>query len=77
MTDPRYVPLGLVGVGDLTEDHDDGDSRPLVGADDARADAAHAGARTDLSGATRDGDGVPVGAADAEADRARAAGEQD
>ncbi|MEU4365966.1 hypothetical protein [Micromonospora chersina] len=33
------------------------------------------GARTDAGEAARDSDGTPVGAADAEADRARAAGE--
>ncbi|MEV4724454.1 hypothetical protein [Micromonospora humida] len=75
MTDPRYAPIGLAAGGDLV-DVDDIDTRPLVGADDARADAARAGAEVDLSDATRDGDGVPVGAADADADRTRAAGEQ-
>ncbi|WP_431924309.1 hypothetical protein [Micromonospora wenchangensis] len=58
MTDPRYAPTGLAAGGDLV-DADDVDTRPVVGADDARDD-----------------DGVPVGAADADADRARAAGEQ-
>ncbi|MEU1607025.1 hypothetical protein [Micromonospora matsumotoense] len=75
MTDPRYAPLGLAAGGDLV-DVDDIDTRPVVGADDARADAARAGAEVDLSGADRDGDGVPVGSADADADRARAAGEE-
>jgi hypothetical protein len=40
----------------------------IVGADDARADAARAGADTDLDGATRDSDPVPVGRADLEED---------
>ncbi|WP_329009722.1 hypothetical protein OG271_25830 [Micromonospora rifamycinica] len=75
MTDPRYAPLGLAVGGDLV-DVDDVDTRPVVGADDARADAARAGAEVDLSHADRDGDGVPVGAADTDADRARAAGEE-
>ncbi|MFC0006410.1 hypothetical protein [Micromonospora siamensis] len=76
MTDPRYAPLGLAVTGDLTEDAGERDGGPVVGADDARADAANAGADTDLTGATRDSDGTPVGAADADADRARAAGEE-
>ncbi len=42
---------------------------------DRAADAARAGADVDLSRADRDSDGTPVGAADAEADRRRAAGE--
>jgi hypothetical protein len=75
MTDPRYA--ALAAVGDLTENTDDVEPAaggPLVGADDARADAARAGADTDLTGGTRDSDGTPVGSADAEADRIRAAG---
>lgn len=75
MTDPRYAPLGLAAAADLVEDAGTGDDGPVVGADDARADAARAGAETDLTDAARDADGTPVGAADAEADRARAAGE--
>ncbi|WP_328347357.1 hypothetical protein [Micromonospora sp. NBC_00421] len=75
MTDPRYAPLGLAASGGLV-DLDEIDTRPVVGADDARADAARAGADVDLSEADRDGDGVPVGAADADADRARAADEE-
>ncbi|RZU76394.1 hypothetical protein EV384_5046 [Micromonospora kangleipakensis] len=74
MTDPRYAPLGLAAAGDLTEDTGEQADGPVVGADDARADAARAGAETDLSDAARDSDGTPVGAADAEADRARTAG---
>ncbi|KKJ93604.1 hypothetical protein [Micromonospora sp. HK10] len=75
MTDPRYAPLGLVAAADVVEDSGEHGDGPIVGADDARADAARAGAETDLTGADRDTDGTPVGAADAEADRARAAGE--
>ncbi|SBT40034.1 hypothetical protein [Micromonospora auratinigra] len=75
MTDPRYAPIGLAAADHLVEDAGEPDSGPVVGADDARADAARAGAQTDLTGATRDSDGTPVGDADAEADRARAAGE--
>ncbi|MFJ6164261.1 hypothetical protein ACIQH6_03995 [Micromonospora orduensis] len=75
MTEPRYAAIGLVAAGRLTED-DGADATPggqIVGADDAAADAARAGADVDLSRATRDGDGTPTGAADAEADRDRAA----
>jgi len=52
---------------------DDGteSSRETVGADDAKADAARAGADVDLSDANRDSDGVPVGRDDAEADAER------
>jgi hypothetical protein len=76
MTDPRYAPLGLAAAGRLTEDDAGGATSDgeVVGADDAAADAARAGADVDLSRATRDSDGTPVGAADAEADRDRAAG---
>lgn len=75
MTDPRYAPLGLAAAEELTEDTGEREGGPVVGADDARADAARAGADTDLTDATRDSDGTPVGDADADADRARAAGE--
>ncbi|MGN9766892.1 hypothetical protein ACTMS2_17250 [Micromonospora sp. SD12] len=76
MTDPRYVPVGLAAAGRLTEDDSDGATSggEIVGADDVAADAARAGADVDLSGASRDSDGVPTGAADAEADRDRATG---
>jgi hypothetical protein len=47
-------------------------ARETVGADDAKADAARAGADVDLTDANRDSDGVPVGEADAAADRERA-----
>ncbi|MEV4823879.1 hypothetical protein ACGFIE_01355 [Micromonospora sp. NPDC049275] len=75
MTEPRYVPIGLAAAGRLTEDDGDGATSggEVVGADDAAADAARAGADVDLSRANRDGDGTPVGRADAEADRDRAA----
>ncbi|MGC4808275.1 hypothetical protein [Micromonospora sp. DT233] len=76
MTDPRYTALGLAATGRLIDDTDDNSDGPIVGADEARADARRAGADVDLTGADRDGDGTPVGAADAEADRTRAAGEQ-
>lgn len=61
---------GLVGT-DTEQDTPTGDAGPVVGADDAAADAAAGGADVDLSGAQRDTDGVPVGEADAAADRAR------
>ncbi|WBB71855.1 hypothetical protein O7602_19175 [Micromonospora sp. WMMD1128] len=74
MTDPRYAPIGLAAAGQLGDDDSETGGGEVVGADDAAADAARAGADVDLSGATRDSDGTPVGAADAEADRERAAG---
>ncbi|AYF28687.1 MULTISPECIES: hypothetical protein [Micromonospora] len=75
MTDPRYAPIGLAAAGQLVPDDGQTGGGEVVGADDAAADAARAGADVDLSRADRDSDGTPVGAADAEADRRRAAGE--
>ena len=75
MTDPRYAPIGLAAPERLIDDAGHEAGGTVVGADDAAADAARAGADVDLSGAHRDNDGTPVGAADAEADRRRAAGE--
>ncbi|MFC0099821.1 hypothetical protein ACFFKH_20150 [Micromonospora marina] len=75
MTDPRYAPIGLAAAGRLVPDDEETGGGEVVGADDAAADAARAGADVDLSRADRDSDGTPVGAADAEADRKRAAGE--
>ncbi|WBB51061.1 hypothetical protein O3597_11580 [Verrucosispora sp. WMMA2044] len=73
-TDPRYTPIAMTGTGKLVDE--DGDTgTELVSADDAAADAARAGADIDLTPADRDSDPTPVGAADAEADRRRAAGE--
>ncbi|MCX5115638.1 hypothetical protein OG992_00495 [Micromonospora sp. NBC_00362] len=76
MTDPRYVPVGLADAGRLIDDEGAGagPAGEIVGADDAKVDAARTGADVDLSHATRDGDGTPTGAADAEADSDRAAG---
>ncbi|WP_341716145.1 hypothetical protein QQG74_19220 [Micromonospora sp. FIMYZ51] len=74
MTDPRYTPIAVTAAG-LVDDASDADGGAVVGADDAAADAARAGADVDLSGARRDVDPTPVGAADAEADRRRAANE--
>lgn len=75
MTDhPRYAALPLAATGRMTDDVDPGyEGGEIVGADDALADAARAGADVDLTGAARDGDGVPVGSADVAADRERAA----
>ncbi len=72
-TDPRYTPIALAAAGKLVVDGGDSDGGEVVGADDAAADAARAGADIDLSAARRDTDPTPVGAADAEADRRRAA----
>ncbi|MCG5469921.1 hypothetical protein LADH09A_003859 [Micromonospora sp. LAH09] len=78
MTDPRYVPIALAGSEQLIDDDGVGadGGGEIVGADDAAADAARTGADVDLSHAARDGDGVPTGAADVEADRERAAGDR-
>ncbi|MBQ0982695.1 hypothetical protein [Micromonospora sp. M61] len=78
MTDPRYVPIALAGSEQLIDDDGVGadGGGEIVGADDAAADAARTGADVDLSHAARDGDRVPTGAADAEADRERAAGDR-
>jgi hypothetical protein len=62
------VPPLIVPVEDPANES----SRETVGADDAKADAARAGADVDLTDAHRDSDGVPVGEADAEADAERA-----
>ncbi|AEB45913.1 hypothetical protein [Micromonospora maris] len=72
-TDPRYTPIAVTAAGKLVADGGDTAGGEAVGADDAAADAARAGADIDLSEARRDTDPTPVGAADAEADRRRAA----
>ncbi|MEU6024141.1 hypothetical protein ACGFIK_05640 [Micromonospora sp. NPDC048871] len=72
-TDPRYTPIAVNAAGRLVADGGDPEGGEVIGADDAAADAARAGAEVDLSGARRDLDPTPVGAADAEADRRRAA----
>ncbi|MBQ1023436.1 hypothetical protein [Micromonospora sp. C95] len=69
-TDPRYLPIALTDSDELVDDDRDTGTE-LVGADDA----ARAGADIDLTTADRDTDPTPVGAADAEADRRRAAGD--
>ncbi|MEV2240958.1 hypothetical protein [Micromonospora sp. NPDC049891] len=74
-TDPRYTPIALNATGKLVDNEGDTGTGELVGADDAAADAVRAGADIDLTSARRDSDPTPVGAADAEADRRRAAGE--
>lgn len=67
---------GFLG-GDTEQDPPTEGAGPIVGADDAAADAARGGADVDLDGATRDSDGVPVGDADADADAARGGGHRD
>ncbi len=58
-TDPRYTPIAMTGTGKLVDE--DGDTgTELVGADDAAADAARAGADIDLTPADRDTDPTPV-----------------
>jgi hypothetical protein len=67
MTQPPVVPI-VPAMLHQEPDRAAEESGEIVGADDARADAARAGADTDLAGATRDSDGVPVGRADVEED---------
>jgi hypothetical protein len=65
-------PLNLPLAGALTDEEDEtGTARtgPTVGDADAEADVAASGADADLTGATRDSDGVPVGRDDLEADK--------
>jgi hypothetical protein len=68
MTSPQNLPAGVAFTLD-PHDPDDPEEKagPTVGASDA--DAAASGADVDLSDGERDSDGVPVGEADAEADR--------
>ena len=76
-TDPQYAAAGLAAARAATEQSENQeapDAGEIVGSDDARADAARTGADVDLRGASRDTDPTPVGEADAEADRHRAAG---
>ena len=68
MNPQQPIPPLVVPVEDDATDS----SRETVGASDAEADAARAGADVDLSDAARDSDGVPVGRADAAADEERA-----
>jgi hypothetical protein len=71
---PQGLPVAASLAAALAKDDvNDEKAGPTVGSSDADADAAASGADVDVSGATRDSDGVPVGAADAEADR-RASG---
>ncbi|WP_433293519.1 hypothetical protein ACQP2F_30810 [Actinoplanes sp. CA-030573] len=75
MTSPQGLPAAAVPLAaEITENENGPESAArrtgaTVGASDADADAAASGADVDLTGATRDSDGVPVGEADAEADR--------
>ncbi|HEX8628372.1 MAG TPA: hypothetical protein VF755_09410 [Catenuloplanes sp.] len=64
-------------TGDIEQDPPTEGTGPIVGADDAAADAGRGGGDVDLSAATRDSDGVPVGSADADADAARGGGHRD
>lgn len=68
MTQPPVVPPIVPAMIQREQDSTAEENGEIVGADDARADAARAGADTDLDGATRDSDGVPVGRADVEED---------
>jgi hypothetical protein len=69
------LPIAAGIAADVTDADDNQSGGPTVGASDADADAARAGAAVDLDDATRDSDGVPVGRADAEADAGRTEGD--
>jgi hypothetical protein len=73
MTNPSSaagLPLAAETAARLTEqDNETTETGPTVGASDAEADAARSGADADLTQATHDSDGVPVGEADLEADK--------
>jgi len=63
------LPLAAAFAVQSDSTDEDNSTEPLVGAADAEADAARAGGDADLSEATRDSDGVPVGEDDLEADK--------
>ena len=73
MTNPASaagLPLAAETAARRTEQEvADNESGPVVGADDAEADAADSGADADLRRPARDSDGVPVGEADLEEDK--------
>ncbi len=69
---PQGLPLAAaVGAAAVDDENDTPDSGPTVGRSDAEADAARSGADADLTGASRDTDGVPVGDDDADEDALR------
>jgi hypothetical protein len=70
---PQGFPLTAALQGKLVDTGEAEPDTPTVGASDAHADAARSGADVDLTDATHDTDGTPVGRDDAEADR-RASG---
>jgi len=65
----QALPLAAAAAAASTSSEEENSGEPLVGAADAEADAARSGADADLSRATRDSDGVPVGEDDLEADK--------
>jgi hypothetical protein len=73
MTNPSSaagLPLAAAAAAHLTDQETEtNETGPAVGASDAEADAARSGADADLTDATRDSDGVPVGEADLEEDK--------
>jgi hypothetical protein len=73
MTNPSSaagLPLAAETAARLTaQENEPTDPGPTVGASDAEADAARSGADADLTQATHDTDGVPVGEDDLEADK--------
>jgi hypothetical protein len=67
MTQPPLVPIVPALINqDQDEAREEGGE--IIGASDARTDAARAGSDADLGHASRDSDGVPVGRADVEQD---------
>lgn len=66
---PQALPVVAEISKILTDTVEPEPTGPTIGAADARADAARSGAQVDLTGATRDSDGVPVGEDDVEADK--------
>jgi hypothetical protein len=66
---PQAFPVVAAFTRDLTETAEPEPTGPTVGAADAEQDAARSGAETELTDATLDSDGVPVGEDDLEADK--------
>jgi hypothetical protein len=70
---PPIIPVVDIDDGQGT----DGSDRETVGASDAAADAARAGADVNLDRADRESDGVPVGRDDLRSDIERSGGDPD
>jgi hypothetical protein len=70
---PQNLPLAAATEQEQTDASESAPTGPTVGKSDVQADAARSGADADLTDATRDSEGVPVGRDDLEADK-RASG---